>query len=168
MQLIHEQTSGKHWLMTYAYTDIWLFSKVSCVCAAASGRLGSRCDRWHLCCCQQQVQTDGLWLCKVCACSHLCDDIVANMMRRKLWHVCFCVYVLQRLFVVHVVCVSSVRTCQSVFAKTYLVCACVICQVGRNFFSSLFPALLLPSYSVVCTSMKPQISIQHFFLNCSF
>lgn len=39
-----------------------LFKKASCVCPAVAGCLGSGCDWWHLCGCQQQVQADGLWL----------------------------------------------------------------------------------------------------------
>lgn len=36
-------------------------------------------------------------------------------------------------------CVSGVRTWQFVFAETYLVCACAICQLGWNFSSSFTP-----------------------------
>lgn len=69
--------------------------------------------------------------------------ILTAVKGRKLGCVFVCICVSQRLFVVLAVCVSSVRICQLVFAETYLVCACAICQVGRNFSSSLLPALLL-------------------------
>lgn len=122
-----------------------------CVCPAAAGRLGSRRDWWHLCGCQQQVQTDGFRLCQVRVCVSLTLSVCIFTI--QCWEensgVFVCILVLQRLIVVHVVCVQcenlSVCVCQG-----YLVYACqkllmdgTICQLGRIFSSSLLPCLLL-------------------------
>ena len=65
----------------------------SCVCVspAAAGRLGGRCHWWHLCGCQQQVQTDGLWLCQVCVCPIFSLCLRKTVLRSKRLFACVCV-----------------------------------------------------------------------------
>lgn len=99
-----------------------------------------------------------------CLLLSLCPYLCNTAMGRKLGRVFVGIRVLQRLIVVHVVCVRCENLPVCVFAEAYLVCACqkllmdcAICQVGRNVSSSLLPCLLHHLFlqvSTFCTSLK--------------
>lgn len=124
---------------SWCHNHIHSVMTASCVGAAAAGCLGSGCDWRYLRGCQQQIQADGLWMRQVSTFS--CDG--------KETCACVCSKI-----VAHVVCVSSVRTCQFLFAKTCLVCACVIRQVGRNVSCSLSSLSFFALCFSVCTSLS--------------
>lgn len=73
---------------------------LACVCPAAAGRLGSRCDWRYLRGCQQQVQTDGLWLCQVRV------SRSEYLQKSEILYLFVCTLVFQRYIVVLVVCVQ--------------------------------------------------------------
>lgn len=141
---------SKHFKVKCPVSDVCM-----CVCPAAAGCLGSRRDWWHLCGCQQQVQTDGLWLCQVRICNYPSVCIFAVQWWEENFGVRLFASVCYRDWLLSMWCVSSVRICQFVFAKAYLVCACAICQVGRNFSSSLLPAILLHLFLQVFLCFVP-------------
>ena len=137
-----------------------------CVRAAAAGRLGSRRDWWHLRGCQQQIQTDGLWLCQVGAHNSLSFSLSAHpclcntVMGRKLGCMFVCIGLLQRLIVVHVwfVCVQCENLSVCVYGEPPSVCLCNL-PGWQEFLFLVAPHstsyfFFSTSYSMSCSSLK--------------
>lgn len=119
-----------------------------CVCPAAAGRLGSRCDWWHLRGRQQQIQTDGFRLCQVRVCvsppRYLWLYFYNTVLGRDVGCVCL------HSCVIGIYCcpcgVCPVWECVSLCLQR-LPSVCLsdwtICQLGRIFSSSLLLLVLL-------------------------
>lgn len=105
------QLTGRDLFTCTCGVILWFWEVLCvCVCAAAAGRLGSRCDWRHLRGCQQQVQTDGLWLCQVRVCSRLPPQ---PWWKGGGGHVFVCTPVLQRSIIIPVVWVCVRVRCEN-------------------------------------------------------